>query len=98
MNAATVAYAANDLALADACAVELRDGFAEYNARFRAITQRAQRHFENRDHIAAHADAVARIELYDVCTAATARRLEQQLGTRLSERELWRRIRDRFAL
>jgi isocitrate dehydrogenase kinase/phosphatase len=96
MHAATAAMDA-DLALADACAVELRDGFAEYNERFRAITQRARKHFENRDHVAARADAVARIELYEVCIATTARRLEQLLGTRLSERELWRLIRDRFA-
>jgi isocitrate dehydrogenase kinase/phosphatase len=98
MNAATTPTISADVALADACAIELRDGFAEYNERFRAVTQRAQRHFETRDHNAAHADAVARIELYEVCIAATARRLEQLLGTRLAERELWRAIRGRFAL
>jgi isocitrate dehydrogenase kinase/phosphatase len=98
MNSAAASTIDTDLALADACAIELRDGFAEYNARFRAITQRARRHFENRDRAAAHADAVARIELYEVCTTATARRLEQLLGTRMGERDLWRKIRDRFAL
>jgi len=86
-----------DSALAEACAIELRDGFAEYNARFRAVTQRARRHFETRDHAAAHADAVARIELYELCIAATQRRLEQVLRTRLAERDLWCLIRDRFA-
>ena len=93
-----VATLPDDPALADACARELREGFAEYNASFRAITQRAQKHFESGDARAGHADTVARLELYDVCIAATARRLEQLLGTRLSERELWRRIRDRFAV
>src|SRR6185369_5112214 len=93
-----VATLPDDPALADACARELREGFAEYNARFRAVTQRAQKHFESGDARAGHADTVARLELYDVCIAATARRLEQLLGTRLSERELWRRIRDRFAV
>jgi len=74
MDAASAA-SDNDLALADACASELRDGFAEYNARFRAITQRAQRHFESADHRAGLADTVARMELYEVCIAATRRRL-----------------------
>src|SRR5258706_729900 len=97
MSAAAFAIT-DDVSLADVCAAELRDGFAEYNARFRAITQRAQKHFESRDSRAGHADTVARIELYEVCVAATQRRLEQLLGTRRDERELWRAIRDRFAL
>src|SRR6476659_2080840 len=98
MSAATADIAVQDLALADACAGELRDGFAEYNARFRAITQRAQKHFESRDSRAGHADTVARLELYEVCVAVTQRRLEQLLATRRNERELWRTIRERFAL
>ena len=95
MDAASAA-SDNDVALADACASELREGFAEYNARFRAITQRAQRHFESADHRAGLADTVARMELYEVCIAATRRRLERLLDTRLHERPLWRLIRDRF--
>ena len=71
MDAATAA-GESDLALADACAFELRDGFAEYNARFRAITQRAQQHFESGDHRAGLADTVARMELYEVCIAASS--------------------------
>jgi len=98
MSAASLAASVEDIAMADACARELRDGFAEYNDRFRAITQRAQKHFESGDSRAGHADTVARIELYEVCIAATARRLEQLLGTRRDDRELWRTIRDRFAL
>jgi len=98
MSIAPVAAAVTDLAIADACARELRDGFAEYNERFRAITQRAQKHFESNDARAGHADTVARLELYEVCVAATQRRLQQLLGTRRDERELWRTIRGRFAL
>jgi isocitrate dehydrogenase kinase/phosphatase len=96
MSAVSAELSPSDIALADAAANELRDGFADYNERFRAITQRARRHFESRDFSAAHADTVARIELYDVCVAATARRLEQLLGTRLSERALWHGIRERY--
>src|ERR1700748_180282 len=87
----------DDDAIAAICARELRDGFADYNARFRAITQRAQRHFEQRDFTAAHADTVARLELYEVCIAAAQRRLEQLLGTRRNERPLWHLIRAHFA-
>jgi isocitrate dehydrogenase kinase/phosphatase len=86
-----------DVAIADICAAELREGFAEYNARFRAVTQRAQTHFERRDFAAALTDAVARIELYELCVTTTVRRLEQLLGTRRDDRQLWQLIRDRFA-
>ena len=88
----------DDLALADLCANELRDGFAEYNARFRAVTQRAQKHFENRDFVTAHADAVARIELYELCVTTTVRRLEAPLGARRNDRAFWQLIRERFAI
>ena len=86
-----------DEAIAEICARELRDGFADYNARFRAVTQRAQRHFEQREFTAAHADTVARLELYEVCIAAAQRRLDQLLGTRRTDRMLWHRIREHFA-
>jgi len=98
MSVAPVDTSVTDLAIAEVCARELRDGFAEYNERFRAITQRARAHFESRDSRAGHADTVARLELYEVCVAATQRRLEQLLGMRRDERELWRTIRARFAL
>jgi len=87
----------SDSAIAQVCAQELREGFADYNARFRAITQRARKHFEARDFAAAHADTVARLELYEVCVAAATRRLEQLLGTRRGDRALWRLIREHFA-
>ena len=89
---------ATDSVLAQASAMLLREGFADYNARFRAITQRAKQRFERRDFAAARRDAIERIELYDVCVAATVQRLEQLLGTRLAEHELWRAIHNHFAL
>ena len=97
MSAATHDEAVQDEAIAEICARELRDGFADYNERFRAITQRAQRHFEQREFAAAHADTVARLELYEVCVAAAQRRLDQLLGTRRADRALWHRIREHFA-
>src|SRR3954469_23726799 len=97
MNPPTAQSTAEDEAIAEICARELRDGFADYNERFRAITQRAQRHFELREFAAAHADTVARLELYEVCIAAAQRRLDQLLGTRRADRALWHRIREHFA-
>ncbi len=83
--------------LANACATDLRDAFADYNARFRSITQRAKRRFERREWTAARLDAIERIELYDVCVAETSRRLESELGPRVGDRGLWSKVRDRYA-
>lgn len=87
----------SDSELADACATDLRDAFADYNARFRGITQRAKRRFERREWTAARLDAIERIELYDVCVAETSRRLESELGGRVGDRVLWSKVRDRYA-
>lgn len=82
--------------LAHAAAL-LRDGFADYHARFRAITQRAQRRFEARDWDGAQGDAVERIELYDRCIGEMAARLEAQIGAALSERATWTALREAYA-
>ena len=97
MNDSVRSATVDDDAIATICANELREGFADYNARFRAITQRARRHFEARAFSAAHADTVARLELYEVCIAAAQRRLEQLLGLRRGDRALWHLIREKFA-
>ncbi len=86
-----------DEALARACAAELRDRFADYHARFRAITQRARGRFETRDWTAARADAVERIELYDRCVAETSAHLEARLGERAADTALWSAIRRHYA-
>ncbi len=78
-------------------AVLLRDGFADYHARFRAITQRAQRRFEARDWDGAQGDAVERIELYDRCIGEMAARLEAQVGAALRERATWTALREAYA-
>jgi len=84
-------------ALADGCALAIRDAFADYHARFAQITRRARTHFEQRDWPAARADAVARIALYDRCVQEISRALEGHLGARAQERRLWSGIRDRYA-
>ncbi len=96
MTDAEVAALADD-SLARSCAADLRDRFADYNVRFRAITQRAKWRFEQRDWASARTDAVERIELYDVCVAETYHFLAEKLAARIGDRALWTRIRDAYA-
>lgn len=83
--------------LARACAADIRARFADYNERFRAITQRAKTRFETRDWAAARHDAVERIDLYDHCVAETGAHLEDKLGPRIAAHALWQRIRGFYA-
>jgi isocitrate dehydrogenase kinase/phosphatase len=95
--AATDLAALADEALARSCAGDLRERFGDYNARFRAITQRAKWRFERRDWAGARDDAVERIELYDVCVGETSAYLSDKLAARIGDRALWTRIRDAYA-
>ncbi|HET7844696.1 MAG TPA: bifunctional isocitrate dehydrogenase kinase/phosphatase [Xanthomonadales bacterium] len=96
MAVADIAALADD-SLARSCAGDLRERFADYNARFRAITQRAKWRFEQRDWAGQRADAVERIELYDVCVRETSGYLSDKLAARIGDRALWTRIRDAYA-
>ena len=83
--------------LSDGIAARIRDGFADYHARFAAITRRAKARFETRDAAGMRADLVERIELYDVCVNQMQRWLEHVLGTHSQDRALWSSIRDAYA-
>ena len=96
MATADIAALADD-SLARSCAADLRERFGDYNARFRAITQRAKWRFEQRDWAGARTDAVERIELYDVCVGETSAYLSDKLAARIGDRALWTRIRDAYA-
>ena len=78
-------------------AERIRDGFADYHARFAAITRRAKGRFEQRDWGAMRSDLVERIELYDVCVKQMQDWLAQVLAERAQDRVLWNRIRDAYA-
>ncbi|MFT3792660.1 MAG: bifunctional isocitrate dehydrogenase kinase/phosphatase [Rudaea sp.] len=84
-------------ALAAVAAVDIRNGFADYNERFRAITRRARQRFEARDFASAQMDNVERMDLYDICVRATTTRLERLLRERVRDRALWAEIRHAFA-
>ena len=70
----------------------IRDGFADYNGRFREITRRARIHFEQRDWHASARDARRRIRLYDVCLREMRAELSNILGDRLRDNALWASI------
>ena len=84
-------------ALAAAAAIDIRNGFADYNERFRAVTRRAKQRFETRDFASARMDNVERMDLYDICVRATTARLERLLRERLHDRALWIERRRSFA-
>jgi len=80
-----------------ACARQIVDAFARYNAEFRAITRRAPQRFDARDWKGGQRDAVERIELYDRFVIQAIVELRERLGAAVQQRELWRQIRSEFA-
>jgi len=75
----------------------LRDRFADYNSRFRAITRRARQRFEHRDWAGAREDARERIALYDRCVAETSDAVASLLGPRAADKALWAAIKRHYA-
>ena len=83
-------------ALIAECAQTLVDAFADYNADFRAITQRARQRFEERDWRGSQKDAVERIELYTRYVDSTVELMIRRLGDEAQERAIWSSIKRRF--
>ncbi|MFO1393085.1 MAG: bifunctional isocitrate dehydrogenase kinase/phosphatase [Steroidobacteraceae bacterium] len=79
------------------CAQALVDSFADYNADFRAITQRARQRFEDRDWRGSQRDAVERIELYRKYVVGAVEVMRHELGDDVHERAVWSSIKRRFA-
>lgn len=90
------APAAPSAAMSARAAALILDAFLDYNGRFADVTRRAKRHFEHSDWHAVQVDAVARIDLYDVCVLETLERLERLLDDRVRSRSLWAAIRIEF--
>jgi isocitrate dehydrogenase kinase/phosphatase len=93
----TVAKAGSRDELVRDCAQALVDAFADYNAEFRAITQRARKRFEARDWHGSQRDAVERIELYRRYVNSAVELMRQKLGEEVHERAVWSSIKRRFA-
>ena len=81
----------------DLLATLIRDAFEDYHARFAGITRRAKRRFETADWAGARADAVERIELYDLCVAECATQLQALLLDQARNRALWSGIHAGYA-
>ncbi len=79
------------------CAQTLVDLFADYNAEFRAVTQRARQRFEERDWRGSQRDAVERIELYSRYVDSGVETMRRKLGEDVHERAIWSSIKRRFA-
>jgi len=79
------------------CAQSLVNSFADYNAEFRAITQRARQRFEDRDWRGSQRDAVERIDLYRKYVVSAVEHMRQKLGDDVHERVVWSSIKRRFA-
>src|SRR5512134_3125354 len=93
----TVAQPSSRDTLVHDCAQTLVDAFADYNADFRAITQRARRRFEERDWRGSQRDAVERIGLYTRYVDSAVDLMRRMLGEDVLERSLWSSIKRRFA-
>ncbi|MDH4311627.1 MAG: bifunctional isocitrate dehydrogenase kinase/phosphatase [Gammaproteobacteria bacterium] len=95
MNLTVAQTSSRDTLVAD-CARLLVDAFADYNAEFRSVTQRAPQHFEERDWRASQKDAVERIELYDKYVTGSVELMRQRLGEDVHERAIWSSVKRRF--
>jgi isocitrate dehydrogenase kinase/phosphatase len=95
VNLSVVQPTSRDALVVD-CAQVLVDAFADYNADFRAITQRARQRFEARDWRGSQKDAVERIELYTRYVDNTAEMMTRRLGEDAHERAIWSSIKRRF--
>jgi isocitrate dehydrogenase kinase/phosphatase len=94
MEATSVEIAPPD-ALAAAAAI--RAGFAQFNLLFRQVTQRAKARFETRAWAEARADAVERIEQYDLVIEQTSQSLRDVLGNFVSDKTTWAAVKGHYS-
>jgi len=69
------------------------DVFRSYRERFREITSRARRNFEQRDWHAGQRDSVRRLDLYGEAAGEALQRLAPLLGEQMHRRAAWPRLR-----
>jgi isocitrate dehydrogenase kinase/phosphatase len=96
LNQTSARASARDALVRD-CAQILVNLFADYNAEFRAVTQRARQRFEDRDWRGSQQDAVERIGLYSRYVERGVEAMQRKLGDEVHERAVWSSIKRRFA-
>ncbi len=75
----------------------IRAGFANYNARFRLVTQRAKSRFELCEWSESRADAVERIGLYDIVIEETSTQLRSALANFVTDKTTWAAIKGHYS-
>ncbi len=78
-------------------ATAIHDAFDNYQAQFRAITQRAQQRFEHREWHHWQADSIERLELYEQVLRGVVTGLRTLLGSETLNKALWRAIKLNYA-
>lgn len=76
----------------ETCALEIFKTFEEYQDRFRQVTRRAHRHFMGRQWALMQADALERLDLYQLSIGKLAAAVRDRLGDRRGDRQLWETI------
>jgi isocitrate dehydrogenase kinase/phosphatase len=74
----------------------IRRAFDRFSGRFRQISRRACENFEKRSWVAAHDDAIARLDLYGDELDRLITQLDDLLGDELRDRGLWSEMRAIF--
>src|SRR5262245_4467514 len=77
-------------------AAVIAGAFQSYMDRFRTLTRRARRRFEERDWAGAQQDSVARLDLYGEVVDEGLHRLFDLLGSRLEDRPTWTAVRTAY--
>jgi isocitrate dehydrogenase kinase/phosphatase len=88
----SVPTALTDSRLAALCAETAHKGYLDYEAQFRQFTGRARQRFLARDLHGTYADAAERLHLYSNVLASLTNKIDNLMGSRLRERNLWTAI------
>jgi isocitrate dehydrogenase kinase/phosphatase len=75
----------------------IRQAFDSYQAQYAAITQRAQARFEDRDWPGMQVDAGERLDLYKKVVDETVTKINQVLGIRVNDPEVWKKAKVIYA-
>jgi isocitrate dehydrogenase kinase/phosphatase len=78
------------------CAIEIFETFEQYQDRFRQVTRRAHRRFMRRQWALMQADALERLDLYQVSIGKLAVAVRDRLGNRQGDRRLWETIKSAY--
>lgn len=79
------------------CAAIIFERFKEYETRFRQITLRAPKRFQNRHWALAQADANERLNLYEIVISQATQDIRNLLEDRFTEEEIWIGAKNKFA-